>query len=76
MITHFQSDCIIDIKARGDNSYAKSDKDEHWIWGDNNHGQLEPIMIQHTFVKQNGRKIKSVYLALDSIYIVGKSISS
>ena len=89
MISHFQLDFIIDIEAGGHNSQAKSNKDEHWLWGANHFKQCdlkqsyqynlrnvktEPIMIQDIFYELTKRKIKSVYLSVDTIYIVGKPL--
>ena len=61
---------IIDIKANGDCSYAKSDENSHWVWGENKYGQLtlkrmneqddtkfvkEPYLISTTFHKMTGK---------------------
>ena len=75
---------IVRLKAEANNSHAKSDKHEHWIWGDNGFGQctLEnrkkptridykhtPHRIDKIFYAQTGRKIENVFLGNTRTYI-------
>ena len=68
---------IIELQAEVNNSYARSDGDIHWIWGDNAFGQctlqsrkkpskrdkkLSPYRIDQIFHEKTNRKIKRVYL--------------
>ena len=82
---------IIDIKANGYNSYAKSDSNEHWLWGDNEYGQCtlelrqQPIeddcknVPYHIDTEFYGihtkRKIEQVYLGEQAVYIVARLFS-
>ena len=70
MIEKLKGHQIVDIKADGDYSYAKSDENLHWVWGDNKYGQLtlqrmnekyhakdvkEPCVINDKFYKMSGK---------------------
>ena len=82
LIQFFEEFCIVDIKADGDNSYAKSDGNLHWIWGDNRYGQCflgnpgerqsVPFMMNDIFFEKTKAKIKDVYLGGNVTYIVSE----
>ena len=76
---------MVKIRARGSNSYARADKDGHWIWGDNSYGQCTmemrlwarqndiqcvPYRIDQVFVERTGKRIDRVYLEYESVYVV------
>eukprot|EP01084_Bolivina_argentea_P108783 194426_1 len=83
LILEFSRVTIIDIKAAGNNSYAKSVNNLNFVWGDNIYGQAtlskkdakfqrKPFMIDKVFQKKVRKKIKEVYLAVDKTYIICK----
>ena len=76
---------IIEIAAAKDNSYAKSNDNKHWLWGDNKWGQCtlktrnktkdndeirEPYRIDDIFYKKTKREIDQVYLGYQAVYII------
>ena len=78
---------IVDIKAKGDDNYAKSDEDKHWLWGSNHYRQCDlgiypdegrwtpcpyPRCIDEIFYEKTNCVIKDVYLGESVLYIIGK----
>ena len=80
---------IIEIKASGENSYARSEDDRHWLWGNDDFNQCSlgirknsngwkskkyPYYINDEFYAKTKMKIDTVYLGCYSTYIVASNI--
>ena len=84
LIKKLKEDVIVDIKAECNISYAKSDNNLHWLWGENYYGQCElkrnergwdlykPLMINALFYAKTGCMIKEVHLSVNNVFIVGE----
>lgn len=80
MIDIFRKYNIMEISCAGCNSYAKSDKNDHVIWGNNEYGQCldakcrccMPAKINNTFHSMTSKQINSVYLSMNCVIITCK----
>ena len=81
MINIFRKYNITKIGAAGCNSYAKSDRDEHVIWGNNEYGQCldatlcrccMPAKINNTFHSMTSKQIHNVYMSMNCVIITCK----
>ena len=72
---------VVDIKAEGYNSYAKTEDDLHWVWGDNRWGQLkfeddrEEEYSRHDKADRNKYKQREPLMINDLFYEkIGKKV--
>ena len=87
IIEHLQDYKIIEIKCGFHHCYARSDKDDHWLWGDNQFNQCltndsgnhftvnRPHRINDIIEEETNGKINFVSLGVDNTKIILRSES-